>query len=130
MVLFLKAASIGIQASSTAVAGALIGLALAVLFAVLFVRGSVRVNLPRFFRYTSLALLLLGAKLLIGSIHEFGELGLLPFGAELFEELAELTAGTPGAILMGVVVAVPVCLLVWDTSSRLRRRLWHPAACS
>ena len=126
-VLLLRAATWGVEASAAVLAGALIGLGLAVSFAVLFVRGSVRLNLPRFFRYTSLALLLLGAMLLIDSLHEFGELGVLPAGNEMFEELGEAIAGTVGEILLGIVVAVPVLLLLWDASGGLRRRFGHPA---
>jgi len=123
MVLFLKAAAVGSEASPAAFAGAFIGLALAVTFAVLFVRGSVYVNLPRFFRYTSLALLILGVKLLLGSAHEFAELGLFPVGNELIEEVGGVTTGTPGTIITSVVMAVPVLLLLWETSGGLRRRL-------
>jgi high-affinity iron transporter len=129
-VLFLKAATWGVEASAAVLAGALIGLGLAVSFAVLFVRGGVRINLPRFFRYTSLALLLLGAMLLIDSLHEFGELGVLPVGNGFFEELGEAIGGTVGQILLGVVVAVPVLLLLWDASGGLRRRLGRPAESS
>jgi len=129
-VLLLKAATWGVEASAAVLAGALVGLGLAVSFAVLFAQGSVRLNLPRFFRYTSLALLLLGAMLLIDSLHEFGELGVLPAGNESFEELGEAIGGTVGEILLGVVVAVPVLLLLWDASGALRRRSGHPAESS
>ncbi len=123
LVLFLKAATLGTEASVADLAGALLGLALAVLFAVFFVRGSLRVDIRRFLRFTSWALLLLGAKLLLGSLHEFGELGVLPLGNGLFEEAGELTEGLAGDILMSVVIAVPVALLLWDVSGPWRRRL-------
>lgn len=130
MVLFMKAAALGTEASTSAIVGGVIGLGLAVSFAVLFVRGSVRVNLPRFFRYTSMALLVLGAMLLIDSLHEFGEVGVLPAGNEFFEELGEAIGGMVGEILLGVVVAVPVLLLLWDASGGLRRRIGRPAQTS
>ena len=121
LVLFLKAATLGSEASLSNLVGALVGLLLAVLFAVLFVRGSVRVDIRRFFRYTSWALLALGAKLLLGSLHEFGELGVLPFANGFFEEAGELTGGLAGDILMGVIIAVPVVLLLWDTAVSWRQ---------
>ncbi len=127
LVLFLKAASVGSEASATHLVGALVGLGLAVLFAVLFVRGSVRVNIRRFLRYTSWALLLLGVRLLLGSLHEFGEVSALPLGNEFFEEAGELTKGVAGDILMGVVIAVPVALLLWDMSRPWRGRWSKPA---
>ena len=127
-VLFLKAAALGSAASVTGFGGAFIGLALAVLFAVFFIRGSVRINLPRFFRYTSLALLVLAAKLLVGSVYEFSEVGLFPAGNASIHRVSGVAAGTPGAIVTGVVIAVPVLLLLWEISGGLRRRLWHEAA--
>jgi FTR1 family protein len=130
LVLFLKAASIGSEASATSLVGALIGLGLAVLFAVLLVRGSVHVNIRRFLRLTSWALLLLGLKLLLGSLHEFGEVGALPFGSAFFEEAGELTGGVTGDILLGVVIAVPVALLLWDMSKPWRGRWSKPAGTS
>jgi high-affinity iron transporter len=131
-VLFLKAAALGNDASVTAFAGAFIGVGLAVLFAVLFIRGSVRINLPRFFRYTSLALLVLGAKLLLGSVHEFSEVGLFPAGNEFIFKVSAVATGTPGTIVTSVAIAVPVLLLLWEISGgarrRLGRRMGHPAA--
>jgi FTR1 family protein len=127
LVLFLKAAALGGEASITHLIGALVGVGLAVVFALLFVRGSVRVNLGRFLTYTSWALLLLGVKLIVGSLHEFGEVGALPFGSEFFEEAGELTGGIVGDILMGVVIAVPVALLLWDMSKAWIGRWSKPA---
>jgi high-affinity iron transporter len=126
-VLFLKAAAVGSEASVASFAGAFIGLGLAVLFAVLFIRGSVKINLPRFFRYTSVALLVLGAKLLLGSVHEFSELDAFPVGNKVIGEVSGVATGTPGAIITGVVIAVPVLLLLWEISGGVRRHWSHPA---
>ncbi len=123
MVLFLKAATLGAKASPADLAGALVGLVLAVVFAFFLARGSVRVNVGRFLRFTGWALVLLGIKLLLGSLHEFGELRMLPLGNGFFEEAGGLTEGVPGDILMGVVIAVPVALLLWDMALPLRQRL-------
>jgi len=58
--------------------GALGGLLLAVLFGVLFIRGTLRVPLKPFFSLTSAVLLLLGTQLLIGGLHELSEAQVLP----------------------------------------------------
>jgi high-affinity iron transporter len=125
-VLFLKATAIGQQASGSSFAGAILGLTLATLFAVLFIRGSVRINLVRFFRYTSIALLVLAAKLLLGSVHEFAELGLLPLGTDAIDVLGRVVEGTIGGMLTSLIIAVPLFLLLWETSTGLRRRILHP----
>src|SRR6185295_1771484 len=58
--------------------GALIGLVLAVLFGVLFVRGSLRLPLKPFFSVTTAVLLLIAVQLAIGGLHELSEAQLLP----------------------------------------------------
>ncbi|HKQ57648.1 MAG TPA: FTR1 family protein, partial [Candidatus Eisenbacteria bacterium] len=58
--------------------GSLIGLALAIGFGVLFVRGSVRIPLRPFFTLTSAVLTLLALQLLAGGLHELSEAQVLP----------------------------------------------------
>ncbi len=58
--------------------GTLLGVALAVLFGVTFVKGSVRVNLQKFFRVTTVILIFVAAQLLISGLHELSENGVLP----------------------------------------------------
>jgi len=60
--------------------GGLLGLGLAAAFGIAFVRGTVRIDLGRFFKVTEIVLLVLAAQLLIGGLHELGELGALPVG--------------------------------------------------
>ena len=59
-------------------AGLGLGLALAAGFGVTFIRGTVRIDLPRFFRVTSVILLVVGLQLLITGLHELSEAGVLP----------------------------------------------------
>src|SRR5690242_5729072 len=66
---FLSAASFSTE-GLTLWLGAAIGLALAVLFGVLFVRGSVRLPLKPFFSFTAAVLLLIALQLLVGGLHE------------------------------------------------------------
>ena len=76
-VLFLSALSLttsGLLASS----GVLIGLAVAVAFGVFFVRGSLRIDLGRFFKITGIALGIFVIQLLINGYHELAEAGWLP----------------------------------------------------
>jgi high-affinity iron transporter len=58
--------------------GGVLGLLLAVAFAVAFVRGSLRIHLPRFFRITTAILAVIGVQLLITGAHELMEAGVLP----------------------------------------------------
>ena len=55
--------------------GTLLGVALAVIFGVMFVKGSVRINLQKFFRVTSVILFFVAFELAISGYHELSESG-------------------------------------------------------
>ena len=58
--------------------GAVLGLALAIGLGVAFFKGSVKVNLRRFFSVTSLVLLVVAFQLLVSGLHELSEAQILP----------------------------------------------------
>ncbi len=58
--------------------GTLIGVLLAIVFGVMFVKGSVRINLQRFFRVTTVILVFVAAQLVVSGLHELSENGVLP----------------------------------------------------
>jgi high-affinity iron transporter len=58
--------------------GTLLGIAVAVVFGVLFIRGSVKINLQRFFRVTTVILYFVTFQLLVSGLHELSENGVLP----------------------------------------------------
>ncbi len=60
------------------VIGTLLGVAMAVVFYVMFVKGSVRINLGKFFRVTSVILFFVALQLVISGLHELSENGVLP----------------------------------------------------
>ena len=57
--------------------GTLLGVGLAVVFGVMFVKGSVRVNLQKFFRVTSVILFFIAFELVISGLHELSESGVI-----------------------------------------------------
>jgi high-affinity iron transporter len=57
--------------------GTLSGVIVAVLFGVMFVKGSVRINLQKFFRVTTGILFFVAAQLLVSGLHELSESGVL-----------------------------------------------------
>ncbi|MGZ4830531.1 MAG: Fe-S-containing protein [Candidatus Angelobacter sp.] len=58
--------------------GTLLGVALAVVFGVMFVKGSVRIDLRKFFKVTTVILFFVAAQLTISGMHELSESGVLP----------------------------------------------------
>lgn len=57
--------------------GTLLGVLSAIAFGVMFVKGSVRINLQKFFRVTTAILFLVAAQLLISGLHELSESGVI-----------------------------------------------------
>src|ERR1700754_1629661 len=58
--------------------GTLLGIAVAVVFGILFIRGSVKINLQRFFRVTTVILYFVAFQLIVSGLHELSENGVLP----------------------------------------------------
>jgi high-affinity iron transporter len=58
--------------------GSVLGLGLAVLFGVSFVRGTIRINLRSFFRMTTIILMVVVAQLVITGLHELSEAQIIP----------------------------------------------------
>lgn len=108
-VVFLAALSL----SSTALRaflGAAAGIALAVLFGVLFVRGSLRIDLRRFFAVTGIALLILVVQLLFNGYHELSEAGWVPASERTMAVVGPLVRHDV-FFLLGVL-ALPLLALV------------------
>ncbi|MBI2303697.1 MAG: DUF2318 domain-containing protein [Chloroflexi bacterium] len=117
MVLFLAAATLG-EMNVLSFIGGIFGLGLAALFAVFFVRGSVRINLSRFFTVTSIVLLLLAIKLVAGSVHEFAEVQVIPMNKEIMAFLGYFVRDDSSTIILMALLAVPAVLLIWGMQGK------------
>ena len=58
--------------------GTALGILVAVIFGVMFIRGSVKINLQRFFRVTTVILYFVAFQLVVSGLHELSENGILP----------------------------------------------------
>ncbi len=76
-VLILSAVSLNSTALLNFV-GTFLGVIAAIVFGVMFVKGSVRINLQKFFRVTTVILFFVAAQLVISGLHELSENGVLP----------------------------------------------------
>ena len=108
-VLFLAAVNLTTDAL-LAFFGGLLGIGLAILFGVAFVRGTARVDLQRFFTVTAVVLFVLAAQLLIGGLHEFGERGTIPISAKEMEMIGPVVKNN--AILLASLLALPLIVLL------------------
>jgi len=76
-VLMLSAASLN-TSGILELFGSALGLGLAVLFGVSFIRGTIRVNLRSFFKMTTVILMVVAVQLLISGLHELSEGQIIP----------------------------------------------------
>ena len=74
--------------------GTLLGVAASVAFGVMFVKGSVRIDLRKFFSVTTVILWFVAAQLLITGLHELSENGVLPSSSVRWRSLDPSSATT------------------------------------
>ncbi|OGC76325.1 MAG: hypothetical protein A2Z27_03485 [candidate division Zixibacteria bacterium RBG_16_50_21] len=115
-VLFLMGATLG-RFDLLSFFGGALGLGLAVLFAVFFIKGSLRINLSRFFAVTSIVLLLLALKLLLGSLHEFAEVGLVPLTPGVMAVIGFFVRDNTSTIILMALLMAPLLVILWDARS-------------
>lgn len=108
-VLFLSALSLT-TSGLMAILGVLIGLAAAVAFGVFFVRGSLRIDLGRFFKITGIALGIFVLQLLINGYHELSEAGWLPATPGTMATIGPLVQNE--FFFIAAVVALPLLMLL------------------
>jgi FTR1 family protein len=75
-VLILSAVTLN-SSELTSFLGTLLGVLAAIAFGAMFVKGSVRINLQKFFRVTTAILFLVAAQLLVSGLHELSESGVI-----------------------------------------------------
>lgn len=108
-VLFLSALSLS-SGGLYAFLGAAAGVAAAVAFGVLFVRGSLRVDVGRFLKVTGVALALFVVQLLLNGYHELSEAGWLPASPGTMAAVGPLVRHD--VVFIAAVLALPLLLLL------------------
>jgi high-affinity iron transporter len=103
--------------------GGILGLGLAVGLGVAFFKGSLRVNLKRFFAVTTLVLMVVAAQLLISGVHELSEAQILPSSRREMALIGPIVNND--AFFFVVVVALCLFLVV---AQRIREGRPEPAA--
>lgn len=108
-VLFLSALSLTTNGLAAAL-GVLTGLALAVVFGIFFVRGSLRIDLGRFFKITGIALFIFILQLLANGYHELSEAGWLPANETTMATIGPLVKNE--FFFVAAVLALPLLMLL------------------
>ncbi len=116
-VLFLIGATLG-KFGLLSLIGGSAGIAMAVLFAIFFIKGSLKINLPRFFAVTSVVLLVLALKLILGSLHEFAERGVIPMSKGLMAIIGYFVRDSTSTVILMALLAIPLIMILWDAGSK------------
>ena len=113
-VLIVRAVSLDSSGLAT-LAGTALGITLAVVFAVLFFRGSLRMDLRKFFTVTSVILLVVAFQMAVSGLHELSEAQVLPSSKQEMAIIGPLVRND-----VFFVVAI-VLLAAWTLAWELRR---------
>jgi high-affinity iron transporter len=96
--------------------GTLLGVIVAVLFGVMFVKGSVKINLQKFFKVTTAILFLVAAQLVISGLHELSENGVLPSSRQ---EMAFIGPIVRNELFFFItIVALAALMVLFEMKSR------------
>lgn len=129
------------------VLGGFLGIGLAVLFGISFVRGTLRINLRQFFQMTTVILMVVVAQLLITGLHELSESQILPASTREMAIIGPVVKNETFFFVTILALAAAMILLEWRKRrapnteglegaalrkaqwSARRERLWMTAAC-
>lgn len=128
--------------------GALIGIGLAVLFGISFVRGTIRVNMRQFFQMTTAILMVVVFQLAITGLHELSESQVLPSSSREMALIGPVVKNDVFFFVTILALAAAMLLLEWRKRktpktenlegaalrkaqwSARRDRLWMVASCA
>ncbi|NJD53518.1 MAG: DUF2318 domain-containing protein [Candidatus Methanoperedens sp.] len=88
------------------------GLALAVMFGYLFIKGSLRMDLGRFFKITGVMLAVIIFQLIIGGIHEWSEVGIINLNQTGMSIIGPLVKESASILFTGIMLGFLVLLFV------------------
>jgi high-affinity iron transporter len=128
--------------------GGLLGIGLAILFGVSFVRGTIRVNLKQFFQMTTVILMVVVAQLAITGVHELSESQVIPGSQAEMALIGPVVKNEEFFFVTILALAAAMILLEWRKrraprtegleGAALRKakwtarrdRLWMTASCA
>lgn len=98
--------------------GTVAGVTLAVIFGFMFVKGSVRINLQRFFRVTSVILYFVAFQLIVSGLHELSEFGILPSSKMEMRIIGPIVANQ--AFFFVTILALVGLMVLFEYRKRMR----------
>jgi high-affinity iron transporter len=96
--------------------GTLSGVVVAILFGVMFVKGSVRINLQKFFRVTTAILFFVAAQLVVSGLHELSESGVLPSSKREMAVIGPIVSNN--SFFFITIVALAALMILFEMKRR------------
>jgi high-affinity iron transporter len=110
--------------------GTTIGLALAAVFCVLFIRGSVRIDIGKFLKVTACTLVIFTLQLFVNAFHEFYEYGIFPANPKMMGILGPIVQNDTFFII--AIISIPAFMLIIPGKKRqpasIPQRRWQLSA--
>ncbi|MEE9288145.1 MAG: Fe-S-containing protein [Bacteroidota bacterium] len=108
-VIFLRAVVYSTSAWSSLL-GTVLGFTVATVFAILFIQGSIRIDIGRFLKVTGVVLLVFVAQLIVNAAHEFYEFGIFPPNPEMMGLIGPIVRHNLLFIL--AILSIPALMLI------------------
>jgi len=96
--------------------GTLLGVLCAIGFGVMFVKGSVRINLQKFFRVTTAILFLVAAQLIVAGLHELSESGVIPSSKREMAIIGPIVGNEEFFVV--TILALAALMILFDAKRR------------
>src|SRR5580700_1676556 len=96
--------------------GTLLGVLAAIAFGVMFVKGSVRINLQKFFRVTTAILFLVAAQLIVAGLHELSESGVIPSSKREMAIIGPIVGNEEFFVV--TILALAALMILFDAKRR------------
>lgn len=94
--------------------GGLLGVALSVIFGFVFLWGSTKINMGRFFKVTSVILGILVLQLTANGFHELFEIGILPSTEMVMRGIGFLAKDSTGTFIIAFMLFSLILLVIYD----------------
>jgi len=94
--------------------GGVLGIGLALVFGAVFLRGTTKINLGRFFKVTGVILGVLVVELIANGFHEFFEVGLIPSTEGIMSVVGFLAKDSTGAGIIALLLLTLVLTVTYD----------------
>lgn len=116
-VIFIYTLASGSSAASSIIGG-IFGIILAAAFAYIFMKGSSGVSISRLFKVLNIILYLLVIRLFAGTVHEFGEVQLIPLRPAIATIIGFIVRDNSLLIISIILVTIPLLMMVFSKEKK------------